>query len=224
MFLSVQIILYSLMSNLLTMTVRTRPTIREFIVVDDPDTMKLVISGKYNNILELIDSCEMSVSDIARVLKINPGSAHYHIKELEKRGLVMMVGEETKGNVVKKYYRTAARNIYLDGSRFKTLRPGETNPMDEYCDKMFRLMAPFGYDLSPEKAGLLKDALHRHDKRKKDLVRQVQDAGVENIEEDRLLVGDAYSTALLFREIEDEELRSIREELRVLISEFGDHK
>lgn len=196
----------------------------EIIVVDDPDVIKMLFSGKYNDILELIDYHEMSVSEIAKVLKINPGSAHYHLKELEKRGLVIMVREETKGNVVKKYYRTSARMIYVDGSRFKMLRPGEADPMDAFYDKLLKLMAPFGYDIPPEKAGLLKDALFRYNKRKKEILRQIEDTGIENIESDRMLVSDAYHVALQFKELEDEELQGIREELRTLISDFRDLK
>lgn len=197
---------------------------REIIVVDDPDVIKMLFSGKYNDILELIDYHEMSVSEIAKVLKINPGSAHYHLKELEKRGLVVMVREETKGNVVKKYYRTSARTIYIDGSRFKMLRPNEADPMDAFYDKLLKLMAPFGYDIPPEKAGRVKDVLYRSNKRRKELLRQIEDAGVEQVESDRMLVSDAYHVALQFKELEDPEMYALREELRTLIMEFSDHQ
>lgn len=195
---------------------------REFMVVDDPDTMKLLISGKYNDILELIDFHEMSVSEIAKVLKINPGSAHYHLKELEKRGLVKIVREETKGNVVKKYYRTVARTIYIDSSRFKMLRPGEADPMDAFYDKLLKLMAPFGYEIPLDKAGQVKDILIRYNKRRKELLRQIQDAGVEDFESDRLLVSDAYHVALMLKEIEDQELMGIRDEIRTLLAGMRD--
>ncbi|AFD00736.1 putative transcriptional regulator (IclR helix-turn-helix domain) [Methanocella conradii HZ254] len=194
--------------------------IKEVMVVDDPDTMRMILSGKYSDILELIDFREMSVSDISQALKINPGSAHYRLKELQRRGLVKMVREETKGNVVKKYYRAAARNIYLDGSKFKALRPGEASPMDGFYDRLIALLAPFGYEIPPDKAGPIKDAMRRYDKRKKELLQQIQDAGVERMEGDRLLVGDAYHVAWLLKEIEDDTLGGIREELRTLLSEI----
>jgi DNA-binding transcriptional ArsR family regulator len=206
------------------MAMPDKPEVREVMVVDDPDTMKLLLSGKCNDILELIQSSEMSVSEIAKVLKINPGSAHYHLKEMEKRGLVKMVREETKGNVIKKYYRTAARNIYMDGSRFKMLRPGEIDPMEEFYDSLLKLMVPFGYDVPPEKSGLIKDTMLRYSKRRKELLRQIQDTGVEKMESNRILVGDAYHIALLFMEIDDDELGSIREELRALLSGIRDKK
>jgi|SRR5271157_86772 len=200
---------------------RRDQSIREIMVIDDPDTMRMILSGKYNDVLELIDSHEMSVTEIAKTLKINPGSAHYHLKELEKRGLVKIVREETKGNMVKKYYRASARNFYLNGSRFKTLSPGEINPMDEYFDRLFKLMSPFGYNIPPEKAGAIKDAFMRYDKRRKEIILQIQDMGIEKNESDRLLVTDAYSVAIRFREIEDKTLIGINEELRALLSEAG---
>ncbi len=200
------------------MTMQDRPGIREVMVVDDPDTMKLLLSGKCNDILELIQSREMSVSEIAKILKINPGSAYYHLKELESHGLARMTREETKGNMVKKYYGATARNIYIDGQRFKVLQPGDKDPMEEFYDSLIRLMAPFGYVVPPEKSDLIKDVMMRYNKRKKELLRQIQDTGVEKTEDNRLLVGDAYYIALLFREIEDPEIGRIREELRVLLS------
>jgi DNA-binding transcriptional ArsR family regulator len=202
------------------MAMQDKPEVREVMVVDDPDTMKLLLSGKCNDILELIQSRAISVSEIAKILKINPGSAHYHLKELERHGLARMVGEETKGNVVKKYYRAAARNFYLNGSRFKVLRPGEADPMDEFHDRLIGMMSPFGYDIPPEKAGPLKDAMVRYDKRKKELLGQIQDIGIEKMESDRLLIGDAYYVALLLKEIEDEEMGKIRDELRAILSDI----
>jgi DNA-binding transcriptional ArsR family regulator len=197
---------------------------REFMVVDDPETVKLLFSGKYTDILELIDSHEMSVSEIAKVLKINPGSAHYHLKEMEKRGLVEIVREETKGNVVKKFYRTAARNISIDTSKFKMVRPGDIDPMDEFGDRLARLMPSFGYGIPSDKMDAFKDVISRYYKREKALQRRIQDAGIEKIESDRMIVGDAYHVALMLAETEDGELLSIREEIRALLSDVRDIK
>lgn len=191
-------------------------SMREILVVDDPDTIKILMGGKSGDILDLIDSREMSVSEIARAMKINPGSAHYHLKELEKRGLVDMVREETKGNVVKKYYRAAARRIFLDSSRFKTLGSGEINPMDNFFDRLLPMMSYFGYGFPPEKAEQIKDLIRRYTKRRNELLRQIQDIGIEDIESDRMVVSDAYSIALLLREVEDDELQGIANEIRAL--------
>ena len=206
------------------MTDKPLPAMREFMVVDDPDTMKLLLSGKYDNIIELIDYKEMAISDIARVLKINPGSVHYHLKALEKRGLVILVREEKKGNIVKKYYRTSARTFYIDGCRYRMLRPGETDPMDEFYDKLLRAMAPLGYEIPPDKTDRLKEIMRRYNLRGREILRELQGAGVEDIETDRMVVSDAYDVALRFRKIQDREMRELREELRIFLEEIRDHQ
>lgn len=191
------------------------PAIREVLVVDDPDAMKLLLSGKYNEIMDLIDSHEMSVSEMAKTLKANPGSVHYHLKELEKFGLVKIVREETKGNIVKKFYRTAARTIYLDGSRFKAV--GGEDPMRGYREQLAGLLAPFGYDLAAL-SGPFQDILQRYDRRRKELVREIQDVHIEGA--DRVLTGDAFYIALLLKETEDGEMGRIREDLRLLLAKW----
>ena len=196
------------------------PTIREALVVDDPEAMRLLLSGKYNTIMDLIDTVEMSVSDIARTMKINPGSAHYHLKELEKYGLVKIVREETKGNIVKKYYRTAARTIYLDGSRFKI--SGGDDPMIKYRDQLVELLAPFGYDIPEGLSGPFKDALKRYDRRRKELLREIQD--VRAATDDDLLSRDTFMVALRLKEIEDKEIQGIQEEIRAILSKHGEGK
>lgn len=196
------------------------PSILEVLVVDDPEAMKLLLSGKYTEIMDLIDSVEMSVSDIAKTLKINPGSAHYHLKELEKYGLVKMVREETKGNLVKKFYRTAARQIYLDGSRFKTM--GVEDPMRGYHDQLAGMLAPFGYNITPDLSGPFNDIMQRYDKRRKELLREIQDVRVGR--GNSMLASDAYFVALMLKETEDEEMRALKEEIGELLNRLRDGK
>jgi DNA-binding transcriptional ArsR family regulator len=196
------------------------PAIREVMVVDDPEAMKLLLTGKYTGIMDLIDSHEMSVSDIARTLKINPGSAHYHLKELEKYGLVKLVREETKGNLVKKFYRTSARMIYLDGSRFKTV--GGEDPMHRYRDQLAGMLGPFGYDISSEMIGPFNEIMQRYDRRKKELLREIQDVKVDP--NGGMLASDAYFVAQTLKETEDREMRAIKEELRILLEKIRDQK
>ena len=202
------------------MTDKPGQVMREFMVIDDPDTMKLLLSGKYDDIIELIDYKEMAISDIAKVLKVNPGSVHYHLKALEKKGLVVLVREEKKGNVVKKFYRTSARTFYIDGCRYRMLRPGETDPMEEFYDKLLRAMVPLGYAIPPDKMDRLKDIMRRYNMRGRELLRELQDAGVEDIESDRMVVSDAYSAALRFRKIQDRQMQELQEELRTFLSDI----
>ena len=98
-------------------------SIKEILIVEDPAAIKLLFTPKYAEIIKLVDAEELSVSDVARKLGVKPGSAHYHMKELEKHGLVQLVKEEIAGGVVKKYYRKSARHFTINASNPRE-RPG----------------------------------------------------------------------------------------------------
>ena len=59
------------------------------------------------------------------------------------------------------------------------LRPDEPDPMDEFYDKLLKLMSPFGYDTRQKKPARLKDALFRYNRRGKEILRQIEGAGME---------------------------------------------
>ena len=184
------------------------------MVVEDPAAIKLLFTPKYTNILKLIQDQELSLSDIARALDINPGSAHYHLKELEKHGLVKKVREEIKGGVVKKFYRKAARNMSIDVSR-----PGNeavasaTGFGEDYKEKMLRSLGVFGYDISPKKMEAAKALLTKCDIRTKAIMKEIQRAGIEQVEDNKQLVADTYQFAMLVRLAEDNEYDSYMKEL-----------
>jgi DNA-binding transcriptional ArsR family regulator len=192
-------------------------TIKEMMVVEDPAAIKLLFSSRYGDILDLIDRRELSVSEIAKALKINPGSAQYHLKELEKHGLVKLVREEMKGNIVKKYYRATAKTFYIDNSKYKEMSADEASPMEVYLDKILASIKHFGYSIPPKKSRVIKQLLMDYDKRKKSLIKNVQETGFENIEKDRQLVQETYHIALLLKEIEDPELCKIRSSIFELL-------
>src|SRR5512133_2795301 len=91
-------------------------SIKEIMIVEDPAAIKLLFTPKYAEIIKLVETEELSVSDVARKLDVNTGSAHYHMKELEKHGLVKMVREEVTGGVVRKYYRKSARHFTINAT------------------------------------------------------------------------------------------------------------
>jgi DNA-binding transcriptional ArsR family regulator len=197
--------------------------VQEFMVVEDPAAIKLLFTPKYTNILKLIQNEELSLSDIARALDINPGSAHYHLKELEKHGLVKQVREEIKGGVVKKFYRKAARNMTIDVSR-----PGneavasETGFGEDYKEKMLNGLGYFVYRLSPGKIEEAKAMLTKCDMRSKAILKEVQQVGLEKVESNRQLVADTYQFALLVRLVEDKDFNSCMKELIELFEKKGE--
>ncbi len=65
-------------------------------------------------ILSLLIERSMTGSQLARVLGIQKPLAHYHLKILEKVGLVAFQEEHINGGVVEKYYRAIAREYRSD--------------------------------------------------------------------------------------------------------------
>ena len=183
-------------------------SIKEIMIVEDPAAIKLLFTPKYAEILKLVDAEELSVSDVARKLEVNPGSVHYHMKELEKHGLVKLVREEIAGGVVKKYYRKAARHLTINASNPESAPAlAEAGIGEEFLERLVKSMSYFGYDVPPEKIEIAKQDLMVTDARAKAILAEVQQAGLEKVESDRLLVGNAYQLALLLRMMEDEQFQ-----------------
>jgi DNA-binding transcriptional ArsR family regulator len=65
-------------------------------------------------ILELLITRSMTGSQLARVLGIQRPLAHYHLKILEKVGLVKFQEQQIHGSMVERYYRAIAREFRSD--------------------------------------------------------------------------------------------------------------
>ncbi len=91
-------------------------------------------------ILNLLIDRPMTGSQLARVLGIPRPLAHYHLKILEKVGLVAFQEERLRGGVVEKYFRAIARQFrsdhLVDGCRTN----GSSNGVDLQTGEIVRNM------------------------------------------------------------------------------------
>lgn len=182
---------------------------QDVLIVENPEAIRLLFSEKHSRILRQLTESELSISDIARSLGINPGSAHYHLKELEKQGLVRQVRQEIKGGIVKKYYRSTARRICLESPDFDDALHLDIDLSGEPAGRLIRAMEPLGYSVAEENYAEAREVLFRYDRRMKEICKDVyrydfDDAGVD---------GTAARQACMFlvnmRVINDPELASI---------------
>ncbi len=191
----------------------------DIYVVDKPQDIRLIFSEKHNMILRLLMEQDLSISDIAKILSINPGSVHYHLKELEKHGLVKQVREEVKRGIIKKYYRSAAKRILIDSPNF-----GAKNYLDhttkEYIDRLIASIEFLGYQLPPENLDDAKDLLSRYDHRIKELLSQLHDTGLENVENDGVILQNAYNLIFNIWAREDPEMGRIYSEFAKLFLRY----
>jgi DNA-binding transcriptional ArsR family regulator len=197
-------------------SVKPEPDIRDILILDRPEDIKLIYSEKYNQVLKLITKQEMSISEMARSLNINPGSVHYHLKELERHGLARLVREEVKGGIVKKFYRATAKRLLLDIPDFNVRGPIDSDPMHDYIGRLIRSIEYLGYVLPPENTEDARDLLHRYDNRMKALMLDMDGVGLENVEDNGIILKNATNLIMSIKIKNDPELARIHSEFEKL--------
>lgn len=82
--------------------------------LDNIDQIKAISEPTRWRMLSLLILEEMTGAQLARMLKIPRPRAHYHLKTLERVGLVEFQEERTRNGMVEKYYRAIARQYLTD--------------------------------------------------------------------------------------------------------------
>lgn len=198
---------------------KTDNSTKEMLVVEKPQDIRLIYSEKHNMILRLVMERDLAISDIARLLNINPGSVHYHLKDLEKHGLVRQVREEVKGGVVKKYYHSEAKRILIDGPNFGT-KDSLDHTSKAYIDRLLSSLEFLGYQQSPENMEDARDLLSRYDNRTRELLLQLHNTGLEHVENNGIILQNAYNLIFNIWAKDDPEMGRIYHEFKKLFFRY----
>jgi leucyl aminopeptidase (aminopeptidase T) len=86
---------------------------KELTLVEREAQIKALANPERVRILTLLVERSGTAKQVADWIGGTRGRVHYHIKELEKAGLVSIVRTVEAGGVTEKYYRAVARNFYL---------------------------------------------------------------------------------------------------------------
>jgi len=84
---------------------------RKEVVVSDWAVLGVVAHRLRREILRLCWDRPRSVGELAGILKVNPGTALYHVRRLEAVRLLRLAGTEKKRGVTEKRYRSAGRTV-----------------------------------------------------------------------------------------------------------------
>jgi DNA-binding transcriptional ArsR family regulator len=76
-------------------------------------------------ITDLLSKQPMTVKQIGTTLKVSSGKVHYHVRELERVGLLKLVETREKRGILEKYYRTVAWSLNVPETLLSRL-PDET--------------------------------------------------------------------------------------------------
>lgn len=72
------------------------------------------------HIIDLLVDRPMTVTQLGEALGLAPAKIHYHVRELEKVGLLQLVEKREKGGVLEKYYQPIARDFSVSKELFMT--------------------------------------------------------------------------------------------------------
>jgi DNA-binding transcriptional ArsR family regulator len=67
----------------------------------------------------------MTVTQLGEALGVAPARVHYHVRELERVGLLHLAETREKGGILEKYYRPVARTLDIRRSLLQSLSPDE---------------------------------------------------------------------------------------------------
>jgi len=76
-------------------------------------------------IFEALAQRAMTATQVGEELQIAAPKAHYHIRELERLGLVQLVETRERGGILEKYYRSIARNLVAPPQLLQTVEPAD---------------------------------------------------------------------------------------------------
>lgn len=78
-------------------------------IITDPEAISIAIEDNRKRILDLLTSEDMSVSDLANILKKDISTIYRHIHKLEGAGLVEPAGEKKTHHIPEKMYGRTAK-------------------------------------------------------------------------------------------------------------------
>jgi len=87
---------------------------RDTLALTTVDQLQALAHPLRQRILRLLSGEPRTNKQLASRLETSPGKLHFHVRELEKAGLIALVEERPRGGIIEKYYRAIARNITLD--------------------------------------------------------------------------------------------------------------
>jgi DNA-binding transcriptional ArsR family regulator len=100
--------------------------IPEIYYMESLEQLRGVADELRMRIMGLVAGQAMTVTDIARLLQEAPGKIHYHVRELERLGLIRLVETREKGGILEKYYRAIALNFSVPRQLLRTTPADET--------------------------------------------------------------------------------------------------
>lgn len=94
----------------------------EKFLIETYDQLKVISDSLRVKIVVMLIEKEMTVTEIGKAIKLPKAKVFYHLKELEKQGMISLIRtQEVKGNIYK-YYRSTHNGFEIDGKLLPNLK------------------------------------------------------------------------------------------------------
>jgi molybdate-binding protein/DNA-binding CsgD family transcriptional regulator len=84
--------------------------------IQDFESLKIIADERKQAILRLLMAGPETLSSLGKILGDHPAQVRYHLKQLEKIGLVELAYTRPERGYVEKYYRATARAFFFQGA------------------------------------------------------------------------------------------------------------
>ena len=112
----------------------TTEELPEVYNLESIEQMRAIADQLRQRIMQELLLAPRTATQVAEVLGLAPAKVHYHIRELERVGLVKLVFTREKGGILEKYFQPVARNLFVDEELL------QHTPPEEYIDLANRLL------------------------------------------------------------------------------------
>jgi len=89
------------------------------------EQLRALADALRQQIIQALMHKPMTVTQVGENLGLAPAKIHYHVRELERVGLVRLVETREKGGILEKYYQPVARDFEVPGALLHGLPPDE---------------------------------------------------------------------------------------------------
>jgi len=113
--------------------------VKDIMLVDDPQRLKLIFNKLSWRILQMLSEKEMFPLEIAKVLQIHEQKVYYHIRKLEKAGAIAVVREEVRKGATAKYFKATSSAFGIDLPQgYRPIRKFSLLSMEDKVHTLFR--------------------------------------------------------------------------------------
>jgi DNA-binding transcriptional ArsR family regulator len=126
------------MKKLLLHKDRKKQKVKEILVIQDPEKLKMVLNRLTWKILGMLSEKEMYPLEIARKIGVHDQKVYYHIRKLVEAGVITVSREEEKKGATAKFYKAVSKafGIELPGG-YRSIESLSISSIDEQMQRFF---------------------------------------------------------------------------------------